>query len=165
MLTAGTSSSSMSIEWAFCELMRHPKIMKKVQSDVRAAVKENSITDANIQNMHYLKMVVKETLRLHGVPILVPRQNRKDANVLGYNIPAKTKILINAWACGTDPDSWENPASFIPERFENSLVSYFGADSELIPFGIGRVLISELVRLSMFLQIYCIILIGSFQME
>nr|A0A2H4DGV8.1 RecName: Full=Germacrene A acid 8-beta-hydroxylase; Short=Ih8H; Short=IhG8H; AltName: Full=Cytochrome P450 71BL6; AltName: Full=Germacrene A acid 8-alpha-hydroxylase [Inula hupehensis]AML23863.1 germacrene A acid 8-hydroxylase [Inula hupehensis] len=138
MLTAGTSSSSMTIEWAFCELMRHPEVMKKVQSDVRSAVKGNKVTEDDIQNMHYLKLVVKETLRLHGVPILVPRQNREDCNVLGYHIPAKTKILINAWACGTDPDTWEDPESFIPERFEKSSVSYFGTDFQLIPFGTGR---------------------------
>ncbi|XP_071740906.1 germacrene A acid 8-beta-hydroxylase-like [Rutidosis leptorrhynchoides] len=138
MLIAGTSSSSMTIEWAFCELMRHPQVMQKVQSDIRATVKGTTITDSDIQNMHYLKLVVKETLRLHGVPILVPRQNQKDCNLLGYHIPAKTKLLINAWACGTDPDSWEDPGSFKPERFENSSISYLGADFELIPFGTGR---------------------------
>ncbi|KAI3741453.1 hypothetical protein L1987_59127 [Smallanthus sonchifolius] len=138
MLTAGTSSSSMTIEWAITEMMRNPEVMKKAQAEVRAVVKGKRVTEADIQNLDYTKLVIKETLRLHGVPILVPRENQEDCVVGGYDIPAKTRILVNAWACATDPDSWEDPDSFIPERFENNLVGYSGADFEFIPFGAGR---------------------------
>ncbi|KAI7746731.1 hypothetical protein M8C21_011536 [Ambrosia artemisiifolia] len=138
MLTAGTSSSSMTIEWAFCEMMRNPKIMKKAQSEVREVVKGNTITEADIQSMHYMKMVIKETMRLHCVPILLPRLNLKDCVVNGYDIPAKTTVLINAWACATDPNCWEHPDCFIPERFENSSITYSGTNFEFLPFGAGR---------------------------
>ncbi|KAJ0797387.1 Germacrene A acid 8-beta-hydroxylase [Helianthus annuus] len=138
MLTAGTSSSSMTIEWAFTEMMRNPKILKKAQSEVRSVVKGDRVTEADIQNLDYTKLVIKETLRLHGVPILVPRENQEDCVVNGYDIPAKTRLLVNAWACATDPDSWEDPDSFIPERFENNSIGYSGADFEFIPFGAGR---------------------------
>ncbi|MFS7931873.1 Germacrene A acid 8-beta-hydroxylase [Helianthus anomalus] len=138
MLTAGTSSSSMTIEWAFTEMMRNPKILKKAQTEVRSVVKGDRVTEADIQNLDYTKLVIKETLRLHGVPILVPRENQEDCVVNGYDIPAKTRLLVNAWACATDPDSWEDPDSFIPERFENNSIGYSGADFEFIPFGAGR---------------------------
>ncbi|KAI7738018.1 hypothetical protein M8C21_003863 [Ambrosia artemisiifolia] len=138
MLVAGTSASSMILEWAMGELMRKPKVMKKAQDEIRATVKGSTVTDSDIQNMHYMKMVVKETLRLHGPPFLIPRISRKDCVVDGYDIPAKTRILVNALACATDPDSWEDPESFIPERFENSPINYWGADFEFIPFGAGR---------------------------
>ncbi|KAJ0800084.1 putative costunolide synthase [Helianthus annuus] len=88
--------------------------------------------------MHYLKMILKKTFRLHGPPLLVPRLCREDCMVYGYDIPLNTRILINAWACGTDPDSWEDPDSFIPERFESGVISYLGSEFELVPFGGGR---------------------------
>ncbi|KAI3800795.1 hypothetical protein L1987_28891 [Smallanthus sonchifolius] len=110
LLTAGTSSSSMTIEWAFCEMMRNPEIMKKAQLEVRGPVKGNTITEADIQTLDYIKLIVKETMRLHCVPILLPRI----------------------------PDSWENPNSFIPERFEKSSIGYSGDDFEFLPFGAGR---------------------------
>ncbi|XP_076946703.1 germacrene A acid 8-beta-hydroxylase-like [Bidens hawaiensis] len=138
MLTAGTSSSSMTIEWAFCEMMRNPEIMKKAQSEVRAVVKGGTITEADVQMMNYMKLVVKETMRLHGVPILLPRENPEDCVVDGYHIPARTRILVNAWACATDPNIWENPHRFIPERFENSSIGFSGSDFEFLPFGAGR---------------------------
>ncbi|KAI3805437.1 hypothetical protein L1987_27820 [Smallanthus sonchifolius] len=138
MIIGGTSTSSMTLEWAMAELMRNHEIMKKVQAEVRAKANGNTIAEEDIQNMHYLKMVLKETFRLHGPPLLVPRISREDCTVEGYNIPVKTRILTNAWACGTDPDSWENPDSFIPERFENNSINYLGSNFELLPFGGGR---------------------------
>ncbi|KAI7754667.1 LOW QUALITY PROTEIN: hypothetical protein M8C21_026776, partial [Ambrosia artemisiifolia] len=135
MLTAGTSSSSMTIEWAFCEMMKNQEIMRKAQSEVREVVKGNIVTEADILNLKYMKLVVKETMRLHCVPILLPRQNLKNCIVDGYDIPANTRILVNAWACATDPDTWKNPHDFIPERFENSSI---GTDFEFLPFGSGR---------------------------
>ncbi|XP_076906566.1 costunolide synthase-like [Bidens hawaiensis] len=138
MLVAGTSDSAIMLEWAMGELMRNPSIMKKAQEEIRETVNGNTISDADIQNMHYLKMIVKETLRLHGPPFLIPRISRRDCVVDGYDIPAKTRILVNALACATDPDSWEDPESFIPERFENRYINYSGTDFEFIPFGSGR---------------------------
>ncbi|KAL8236086.1 hypothetical protein R6Q59_017167 [Mikania micrantha] len=139
LLTAGTSSSSMTIEWAFCEMIRNPRIMKKAQSEVRAVVKQgNIVTEADIQRLDYMKFIVKETLRLHCVPILLPRVNQKNCVVDGYDIPANTRILVNAWACATDGDTWDNPYSFIPERFENTSISYSGDDFGFLPFGAGR---------------------------
>ncbi|KAD5960376.1 hypothetical protein E3N88_11848 [Mikania micrantha] len=138
MIIGGTDASSMTLEWAMAELMRNPEIMKKVQTEVRSVAKGDTVVEDDIQNMHYMKMVVKETFRLHGPPILVPRQSREPCTVDGYHIPVKTRILVNAWACGTDPDSWEDADSFIPERFEMSSINYLGSDFQLLPFGGGR---------------------------
>ncbi|KAD5960374.1 hypothetical protein R6Q59_013507 [Mikania micrantha] len=138
MIIGGTSTSSMTLEWAMAELMRKPEIMKKVQAEVRLVAKGDTIVEDDIQNMHYMKMVVKETFRLHGPPILVPRVSREPCTVDGFYIPLKTRILVNAWACGTDPDSWEDADSFVPERFETSSINYLGSDFQLLPFGGGR---------------------------
>ncbi|CAH1412510.1 unnamed protein product [Lactuca virosa] len=139
MLAAGTDASSTTLEWAMAELMRNPQIMKRAQAEVRSVVKGDTITETDVQSLHYLKLIVKETLRLHApTPLLVPRECRHDINVGGYDIPAKTKIIVSAWACGTDPDSWEDAESFFPERFENCPINYMGADFEFIPFGAGR---------------------------
>nr|AGO03790.1 costunolide [Tanacetum cinerariifolium]AXL93710.1 Cytochrome P450 [Tanacetum cinerariifolium] len=139
MLTAGTDTSSTTLEWAMTELMRNPDMMKRAQEEVRSVVKGEHVTETDLQSLHYLKLIVKETMRLHApTPLLVPRECRQDCNVDGYDIPAKTKVLVNAWACGVDPGSWENPESFIPERFKNCPINFMGADFQYIPFGAGR---------------------------
>uniref|UniRef100_A0A7N0T568 Cytochrome P450 n=1 Tax=Kalanchoe fedtschenkoi TaxID=63787 RepID=A0A7N0T568_KALFE len=37
-----------------------------------------------------------------------------------------------------DPETWDRPSEFLPERFLNSSLGYKGQDSEYFPFGLGR---------------------------
>ncbi|KAM3308538.1 hypothetical protein P3S67_010282 [Capsicum chacoense] len=50
----------------------------------------------------------------------------------------KTRALINTFALGRDPESWDDPQNFMPERFENSPVDYMGNYFKFIPFGSAR---------------------------
>ncbi|KAL8508371.1 hypothetical protein ACS0TY_018833 [Phlomoides rotata] len=136
---AGTDTSAIVLEWAMTELLVHPAVMDELQREVRNIVKQNHITDEDLEKMQYLKAVIKETLRLHPpFPLLLPRKARKDVMINGYNICAGTAVMVNAWAIGRDPASWDEPAKFKPERFLDSSIDFKGLDFELIPFGAGR---------------------------
>ncbi|CAN4097857.1 unnamed protein product [Withania somnifera] len=138
MFSAGTEPSSTILIWALAELMKHPNIMAKAQSEVRHAFKEKADFDEeDLDNLPYLKLVIKETLRLHA-PSMLHRQCREETIIDGYKIPAKATVLVNTWAIGRDPEIWDDPQSFIPERFENSLVDYLGNNYEFLPFGGGK---------------------------
>ncbi|CAI9094655.1 OLC1v1030432C1 [Oldenlandia corymbosa var. corymbosa] len=140
MFTAGTETSSSTVEWAMAELISHPEVMAKLQNEIRTALREKETAEeADVQELGYLKSVVKETLRLHPpVPLLVPRESREQTEIDGYTIPIKTRVFINAWAIGRDPESWDDPESFKPERFEDSDKDFIGNHFDYIPFGAGR---------------------------
>ncbi|KAD0981770.1 hypothetical protein E3N88_43469 [Mikania micrantha] len=140
MFSAGTDTSAVTIEWAMSELMKNPRVMKKVKDELMQAFKgKKTINELDIQELDYLKLVIKETLRLHPpAPFLLPRECRESCEIAGYHIPVKTKVIINAWMIGRDPDYWTDPESFIPERFSESSVTMMGTDFEFIPFGAGR---------------------------
>ncbi|XVE54587.1 hypothetical protein DITRI_Ditri03aG0093500 [Diplodiscus trichospermus] len=140
MFVGGTDTTSTITEWLMAELMKHPNVMKKVQEEVRNVVgKKSKIEVDDISKMEYLKCVIKETLRLHPpVPLLVPRETTANIKLGGYDIPFNVTVFINVWAIQKDPNWWEKPDEFIPERFENNLVDFKGQDFQLIPFGCGR---------------------------
>ncbi|PQP94159.1 hypothetical protein Pyn_22890 [Prunus yedoensis var. nudiflora] len=123
------------------ELLRHPRVMEKLQNEVRGIVgkKTDIIREDDLVGMHYLKKVIKETLRLHpSVPLLLPRLSTQDAQINGYNIKANTQVIVNAWQIGRDPKSYNKPEEFEPERFLDSAIDYKGNEFHYIPFGAGR---------------------------
>ncbi|XP_020973357.1 cytochrome P450 71A1 isoform X6 [Arachis ipaensis] len=141
MFVAGSDTVSSTIEWVFAELANNPKTMKKVQEEVRRIVGGKSMIEENdINQMKYMKCVIKETLRLHPPgPFLIPRETANSVEIKGYHIPKKVAIYINSYAIHRDPKLWDNAEEFIPERFEGTQqVDYKGIGFQLIPFGIGR---------------------------
>ncbi|XP_074268798.1 cytochrome P450 736A117-like [Silene latifolia] len=136
----GTDTTYTVLEWAMSEFLRHPKVMKTLQEEVRGIVKgKEYISEDYLDQMKYLKAVMKETLRLHPpVPLLFPRETEKELELNGYQIPAKTLVIINASAIQRDTAIWEEPDEFRPERFLSCAIDFKGHDFELIPFGGGR---------------------------
>jgi 4-hydroxyphenylacetaldehyde oxime monooxygenase len=139
----GIDTSSVTMLWAMSELIRKPRVLKKAQDEVRAVVdsnKQERVQPDDVPKLEYLKMVVKETLRLHPpATLLLPRETMRDVKIGGYDVPARTRVFVNAWAIGRDPASWTADAEeFNPDRFEASDVDYNGAHFELVPFGAGR---------------------------
>ncbi|KAL2933105.1 Cytochrome P450 71A4 [Bienertia sinuspersici] len=137
---AGTDTTYAVLEWAMTELLKHPQVMEKLQNEVREIAGEKEhLREDDLEKMKYLKAVIKETLRLHPpVPLLVPRESTHDLKINGYDISSRTLVFLNAWAIQRDPDIWENPEIFYPERFLHSSIDFKGMDFELIPFGGGR---------------------------
>ncbi|PHT30825.1 Cytochrome 71D6 [Capsicum baccatum] len=140
MFAAGTETSSTTTVWAMVEMMKNPSILAKAQEEVREAFKDKATFDKiDVEELKYLKLVVKETMRFHApVPLLVPRECREETNINGYTIPVKTKVMVNVWALGRDPKYWDDAESFKPERFEKCSVDFVGNNFEYLPFGSGR---------------------------
>ncbi|XP_027347033.1 cytochrome P450 71A1-like [Abrus precatorius] len=140
MFTAGSDPTATTLEWAMAELMRNSLKLEKAQEEVRKFVGHKSKVEENdINQMDYVKCVVKETLRLHPpAPFLIPRETSSNVKLRGYDIPAKTMVYVNAWAIQRDPQLWERPEEFIPERYDSNHVPFKGQDLHFIPFGFGR---------------------------
>ncbi|KAK4712079.1 hypothetical protein R3W88_006592 [Solanum pinnatisectum] len=140
MFIGGTDTSSTVLEWAISEMMKNPQVMEKAQAEVRQVFEGKSkITESDIQKLDYMKLVIKETLRMHPpLPLILPREAIEKCEIGGYDIPAKTKVIINAWAIGRHPEHWKNAECFEPERFQDSDLDFIGTNLEYIPFGAGR---------------------------
>ncbi|CAK9155047.1 unnamed protein product [Ilex paraguariensis] len=140
IFSAGSDTSSTALEWAVSEMLKNPEVMNRAQAEVRKAFAKNgNVDESGLHELKYLQAVIKETLRLHpSAPLLVPRECSEQCQVNGYEIPAKTRVIVNAWAIGRDPRYWTEAEKFNPERFLDSAVDFKGTNFEYIPFGAGR---------------------------
>ncbi|KAL8120560.1 psoralen synthase-like [Apium graveolens] len=140
MFFAGTETPSTTLEWTIAALIKNPDVMIKLQDEVRNICKgKPKVLESDLDEMHYLKAVIKESMRLYiPAPLLLPRAAREDVKVMGYDIKSGTQVLVNVWAIARDPSLWDNPEEFRPERFLNSRIDYKGLHYEYLPFGAGR---------------------------
>ncbi|CAA0385015.1 unnamed protein product [Arabidopsis thaliana] len=141
VLVGGMDTTYTLLEWAMTELLCHHECLDRLQEEVRMVCKDKSgVSEDDLQDMKYLKAVIKETLRLHPpLPLMVPHESTHDVKLRDYHIPAGTHVMINAWAIGREAATWGPDAEeFRPERHLNSYVDYRGQDTELVPFGAGR---------------------------
>jgi len=140
-LAGGTETTSSAAEWILSELMRNPEVMAKAQAEVRRVFDNVSPQDheAKLDALQYIKMVVKESLRLHPVvPLLVPHFCRETCSVGGFQVTEGTRVMINAWAMARSPEYWHDAEKFRPERFEDGMLDFKGSRFEYLPFGAGR---------------------------
>ncbi|KAL0834914.1 hypothetical protein Bca101_086803 [Brassica carinata] len=139
VLIAGIDTSGHTITWAMAHMIKNPRVLKKVQAEVREVIKNKDNITEDIEQLEYLKMVIKETVRINPlVPLLIPREASKDIKIAGYDIPKKTWIHVNIWGVHRNPNVWNDPETFIPERFMDNEIDYKGLNFELLPFGSGR---------------------------
>ena len=141
IIVGAIDTSAITIEWLLSELFRHPRVMRQLQEELENVIgMERMVEEVDLANLVYLDMVLKEGLRLHPAgPLLLPHESIEDITLNGYYIPKKSRIIINAWAIGRDPNIWSNNVEdFFPERFIGSNIDFQGKDFQFIPFGSGR---------------------------
>jgi cytochrome P450 len=136
LLLAGAETSATTLQWAMANLLNNTDILKKATSEIDAHVGiERLIEESDIANLPYLNYIINETLRMYPTaPLLVPHESSKEVTVGGYEVPLGTMLLVNVYQIQRSPEIWDEPAKFMPERFEQG-----NADQKwMIPFGMGR---------------------------
>ncbi|KAI6691629.1 hypothetical protein NL676_028457 [Syzygium grande] len=119
LIVGGTDTSAMSMEWSMSELLKNPRIYNEATRELDGIIgRERWVQEADLVNLPYINAIVKETMRLHPPgSFLPPRSASRDCKVAGYDIPKGTIVIISTWSIMRDPEHWDNPEKFSPERF------------------------------------------------
>uniref|UniRef100_A0A0D9Y0W7 Cytochrome P450 n=1 Tax=Leersia perrieri TaxID=77586 RepID=A0A0D9Y0W7_9ORYZ len=138
LLTAGTDTSALTIEWAMAQLLTHPETMKKARAEIDANVGTTRLVEeADMASLPYIQCVIKETLRLRPVaPVIPAHEAMEDCTVGGFHVRRGTMILVDAWAIHRDANVWDAPEELKPERFLDD------ADSDVVTAVTGPPMIS-----------------------
>lgn len=142
LFIGGSDTSSVTLTWAICLLLKNPVVLEKAKEELDTQVgKERPVNESDIDKLVYLQAIVKETLRLYPPgPLSGPREFSKNCIIGGYHVRKGTRLMLNLWKIQTDPGVWPDPLEFKPERFltTHKVVDVRGNHFELLPFGSGR---------------------------
>ncbi|KAG9271619.1 sterol 26-hydroxylase, mitochondrial [Astyanax mexicanus] len=138
LLLAGVDTTSNTVMWALNKLSHDPKAQDMLYQEVASTVKGDRIPTAqDINNMPYLKAVIKETLRMYPVvPVNGRLLTSSDAIIGGYFFPKNTIFVLYHYAISQDETVFPEPQAFKPERWlrDGRVRPHpFGS----IPFGFG----------------------------
>ncbi|KAL6640147.1 hypothetical protein ACP70R_021996 [Stipagrostis hirtigluma subsp. patula] len=138
----GADAVVATVVWTMAELLRNQHIMTKLRAEIEGSLgRKEIVEEADMASLPYLQAVLKESMRLHPVvPILVHKAVEDGVEISGYTIPKGSTVMFNTWAIMHDPNLWERPDEFRPERFMDKAaeMKHWGKDFEFLPFGSGR---------------------------
>lgn len=118
LLIAGHETSSLALTWAWVLLAQHPEAAAALHAEVDQVLKGKPPTLADLPQLPYTEMVVKEVLRLYPPSWMILREASQDVVLGGYLIRKKDILMIAPYAVQRDPRFYDDPDSFRPERFE-----------------------------------------------
>ncbi len=134
MLIAGHDTSTALFAWMLYLLGEHPQAMARAQAEATSVLNGAPPAAEHLNQLHYLDLVTRETLRLYPPIHIGNRKAAHDVPIAGYTIPANNRVMYSIYLSHRDPAQWENPTCFDPERFERqSAMPAF----TYVPFGGG----------------------------
>ena len=132
ILSAGHETTAIAMAWTLYWLHRHPEKLNRLLEDISEQAPTGD--PEALTQIPYLDAVVNESLRIHPVLPDLARKLCQDAELMGCKLKAGTAVGAVAFLTHRDPDIYEEPDEWIPERFLDRKFSPF----EFYPFGGGN---------------------------
>ncbi|XP_030446601.2 tyrosine N-monooxygenase-like [Syzygium oleosum] len=143
IILAAVDNPSNAVEWAMAEMINQPELLHKATEEIdRVVGKERLVQESDIPQLNYIKACAREAFRLHPIaPFNVPHVALSDTVVAGYHIPKGSHVLLSRVGLGRNPEIWDEPLKFKPDRHTMSdQVEVVLTEPELrfISFSTGR---------------------------
>ena len=132
ILSAGHETTAIAMAWTLYWLHRHPEKLNRLLEDISEQAPTGD--PEALTQIPYLDAVVNESLRIHPVLPDLARKLCQDTELMGCKLKAGTAVGAVAFLTHRDPEIYEDPDEWIPERFLDHKFSPF----EFYPFGGGN---------------------------
>jgi cytochrome P450 len=117
LLTAGHDTVGAALCWAWHLLGQHPEVQEALADEARGRLGGRPPGADDLPHLPLTRAVFDEALRLYPPAPGVIRQPIGPDEIDGRPVPAKALVLLYAYVTHRDPDLWEEPERFRPERF------------------------------------------------
>lgn len=113
----GYGGSSAALAWVLYLLALHPAERRQVEEEVDRVLAEPPRLARTFRELTYTRLVIMEALRLYPPAWLLGGQAKAEDSIGGVYIPAGAQIIASPLTIHRNPDLWERPNEFDPERF------------------------------------------------
>ena len=134
--TAGAvDTTKLAVQWLWYNLAKNPRVQAKLHEEVTSVVGDSAvITVEHFNKLHYLKMCMKESMRVSPLVAILTRLIKQKDTIGGVQVPKDTLVMANIYSMSTDERYWKVPNEFLPERWEDrSEIDFYSC----LPFGTG----------------------------
>lgn len=139
LFQAGTETTATSLRWALLYMLKFPGVQARIRTEVDEVIGSGNVPSLKDRDsMNYTEAFISETLRFSCiVPMAAPHYSTQDFQLGDLFIPKASIVVPNLESVLIDPEIWEKPDEFSPERFLDSKGQCMQRD-ELIPFSLGN---------------------------
>ncbi|CAO2827598.1 unnamed protein product [Amaranthus hypochondriacus] len=171
-LNAGTDTTSTALQWIMANLVKYPKIQAKLFEEIRGVIGEEveEVGEDELSKMPFLKGIVLEGLRRHPpAHFVLPHTVTHETKLGGYTVPKDAVVNFLVSNMNMDPEVWEDPMDFKPERFlsADGILEEFditgSREIKMMPFGAGRRICPGLSLAMLHLEYYVANLVWNFE--
>merc|ERR1711962_180607 len=134
---AGSETTSAVLIFAFNYLTRYPEIQERVQKEIDTVIGSRAPELTDRQMMPYTDAVIHEVLRHSCIIFTTPHATTEKVTFHGFTLPKGTQVFANVSAIMNDPQHWDNPHQFNPDRFIDD-EGNFRKNDRCIPFLVGK---------------------------
>ncbi|PYI11263.1 cytochrome P450 61 [Aspergillus sclerotiicarbonarius CBS 121057] len=139
-LFASQDATSSAATWLFQTMAQRPEILERVREEnlkVRNGDTHAAVDLDQLESLAYTRAVVKELLRYRPPVTMVPYMAKRPFPITdSYTVPKGAMVIPTTWLALRDPDVYENPDEFNPERYYTGDAEEKGAKNFLV-FGTG----------------------------
>jgi cytochrome P450 len=144
LLSAGHDTTAYFSAYMCFLLASHQEIQSRLRAELVSVLgprygPDCDLTGDEVGELKCMQKVMQETLRLYSIIPCVSRLATYDVHIkeAGVTIPQGSNLLIPMFLINRDPELWENPSDFNPERFEGKGNEFTSAKNGFFPFGYG----------------------------
>jgi cytochrome P450 len=114
---AGHETTAMNLTWTWHLLGEHPEVDRRMREEIASVLGGRTPTAGDLPRLAYTRRVLQESMRLYPPSWITARVARRDDEIDGHLIPAGATILLSQYITHHDPELWDDPGRFDPDRF------------------------------------------------
>lgn len=114
---AGYETSATALAWLGVILQDRPDVLEKLHAEIDQVLGNRVPSFEDMPRLVYTRQVFMETMRMYTVVPFLPRTLNKADQLGQYSLPAEAMVLVFYHGVHHNPQVWNNPGVFDPERF------------------------------------------------